>query len=86
MTSSHASRRERDWDRDAIDAARLGLTTRVIETATRAIDLDGSAKKATDDTNFFFRHDYLDEARSFGKGLVGWYMVRVRDPTSGRTM
>jgi putative ABC transport system permease protein len=25
--------------------------------------------------------DYLDERRSFWKGLVGWYMVKVDDPT-----
>jgi putative ABC transport system permease protein len=34
----------------------------------------------TDTTNFLFRYDYLDEARAFGEGLVGWYMVRVQDP------
>lgn len=38
------------------------------------------AEKGTDDTQFFFRYDYLDEARQFGKGLVGWYIVRVQDP------
>lgn len=39
------------------------------------------ANKGTDDTNFFFRYDYLEEARSYGKGLVNWYMVRVVDPS-----
>ena len=29
---------------------------------------------------FFFNHTYFDEARSFGKGKVGWYVVRVKDP------
>lgn len=38
------------------------------------------ATKGTDDTNFFFRHDYFDESRLFGKGLVGWYIVRVDEP------
>lgn len=38
------------------------------------------ATKATDDTNFYFRYDYLDESRLFGRGLVGWYAVRVRHP------
>lgn len=38
------------------------------------------AKKATDTSTFFFRYDYFDEARAFGKGLVGWYIVRVDDP------
>jgi putative ABC transport system permease protein len=30
--------------------------------------------------SFFFNHDYFDEARSFGKGTVGWYIVKVREP------
>lgn len=28
-----------------------------------------------------FRHDYFDEARQFGEGLVGWYVVQIEDPT-----
>ncbi len=38
------------------------------------------AEAGTDTTNFYFHYDYLDEARAFGKGLVGWYIVRVRNP------
>jgi putative ABC transport system permease protein len=38
------------------------------------------AKKNTDTSNFFFRYDYFDEGRSYGEGLVGWYVVRVSDP------
>jgi putative ABC transport system permease protein len=38
------------------------------------------AEQGTDTTNFYFQYDYLDEARAFGHGLVGWYMVRVQDP------
>jgi len=37
-------------------------------------------KKSTDTSGFFFRYDYFDEARSYGEGLVGWYVVRVHDP------
>jgi putative ABC transport system permease protein len=33
-----------------------------------------------DKTQFFFRYDYLDENRSQGEGLVGWYIVKVKDP------
>lgn len=33
-----------------------------------------------DETQFLFRYDFFDEARSFGRGSVGWYMVRVNDP------
>jgi putative ABC transport system permease protein len=35
----------------------------------------------TDLTNFYFRYDYLDENRRNGKGLVGWYVVKVSDPS-----
>jgi putative ABC transport system permease protein len=34
---------------------------------------------AVDKTNFFFRYDYLDENRSGGAGLVGWYIVKIED-------
>jgi putative ABC transport system permease protein len=33
-----------------------------------------------DTTQFWFRWDYLDERRSFQKGFVGWYTVRIADP------
>ena len=33
-----------------------------------------------DETQFLFRYDFFDEARSFGRGQVGWFMVRVADP------
>jgi putative ABC transport system permease protein len=33
-----------------------------------------------DTTQFWFRWDYMDERRSFQKGLVGWYTVRIADP------
>jgi putative ABC transport system permease protein len=38
------------------------------------------AKKGTDTSGMYFRYDYFDEARSRGKGLVGWYGVRINDP------
>ena len=40
-------------------------------------------KKATDTTPLFFRYDYFDEVRqafSFGKGQVGWFTIRLKDP------
>jgi putative ABC transport system permease protein len=37
-------------------------------------------KAGTDTSNFFFRYDYFDEARAEGEGMVGWYVVRVKDP------
>ena len=39
--------------------------------------------KATDTTRLLFRYDYFEEwrqANSWGKGLVGWYTIRVNDP------
>ncbi len=38
--------------------------------------------KGTDTTPLFFRYDYFDENRqeNRGKGLVGWYTIRVKDP------
>lgn len=29
---------------------------------------------------FLFNYDYFDEARQFGQGQVGWFVVRVSDP------
>jgi putative ABC transport system permease protein len=39
-------------------------------------------EKGTDTTAMFFRYDYFDEMReeNRGKGLVGWYTIRVKDP------
>ena len=36
--------------------------------------------KGIDTTQFLFHYDYFDEARSFGEGIVGWYIVRIADP------
>jgi putative ABC transport system permease protein len=38
--------------------------------------------KGTDTTPLFFRYDYFDEARQdWGKGEVGWYTIRIKDPS-----
>jgi putative ABC transport system permease protein len=39
-----------------------------------------------DKTNFFFRYDYLDENRRNGKGLVGWYIVKIADPSQSAAL
>jgi putative ABC transport system permease protein len=31
-------------------------------------------------SQFLFNHAYFDEGRSFSKGTVGWYIVRIADP------
>jgi putative ABC transport system permease protein len=38
--------------------------------------------KGIDTTPLFFRYDYFDEARpaAWGKGQVGWFTIRVKDP------
>ncbi len=33
-----------------------------------------------DTTQFWFHWNYLDERRSFGKGFVGWYTVKITNP------
>ncbi len=33
-----------------------------------------------DTSGMFFRFDYLEEQRRFGKGTVGWYVVKLADP------
>ncbi len=38
--------------------------------------------KGTDTTPLFFRYDYFDESRQdWGKGQVGWYTIRIKDPS-----
>ena len=36
--------------------------------------------KNTDTTPLFLRYDYFEEARQWGKGQVGWFTIRVKDP------
>jgi putative ABC transport system permease protein len=38
------------------------------------------AQKETDTSQLFLRYDYLDEARPFAKGMVGWYHMKISDP------
>jgi putative ABC transport system permease protein len=35
---------------------------------------------------FFLNHTYFDEGRSFGKGTIGWYIVRIADPHQAAAM
>jgi putative ABC transport system permease protein len=41
---------------------------------------DGKEKNS-DTTPLFFRYDYFEEARQGAKGQVGWYSIRVKDPS-----
>ena len=50
---------------------------------TWTFDLVGiyeAAEKGVDDTQLLFRYDYFDEARAYGRGQVGWYVIRDDDP------
>lgn len=38
-------------------------------------------KKSTDTNNFYFRYDYFEEARQREKGMVGWYSIKISDPS-----
>jgi putative ABC transport system permease protein len=37
--------------------------------------------KNIDKTQFLFRYDYLDENRTLGSGITGWYLIKVTDPS-----
>jgi putative ABC transport system permease protein len=45
---------------------------------------DGDA--GVDKTQLFFRYDYLNENRRGGDGLVGWYIVKIADPSQAQGM
>lgn len=47
--------------------------------------LDGATPE-TDTSTFYFRHDFMDENRQRGKGLTGWYMIRVKDPNNAEAI
>lgn len=38
------------------------------------------AKKGTDTSTLFFRHDFFEEGRTRGKGQIGWFAVRIDNP------
>ena len=45
------------------------------------VDAIYDGDKSIDKTNFFFHYDYLDENRRGAYGQVGWYVVKVADPS-----
>ena len=51
---------------------------------TWELTIDGiydGAEQGTDTSQFLFHYDYLAEANSLGRGFVGWYMIRIADPS-----
>jgi putative ABC transport system permease protein len=50
------------------------------------IDAIYDGDKTIDKTNFLFRYDYLDENRQGAYGQVGWYIIKIDDPSQAATM
>jgi len=51
--------------------------------STWEFNIDGiyeGDKPGVDNTQFFFHYEFLNEARSWGEDMVGWYILRVADP------
>ncbi len=44
------------------------------------------ANPETDTTQFLMRTDYVDENRTWGKGLTGWYYIKVKDPKNAESI
>lgn len=51
---------------------------------TWTFDLVGTFRNTKDQANgdsaLLFRYDYFDEARQYGKGTIGWFLVKIDDP------
>lgn len=45
------------------------------------VDAIYDADKGVDTTSFFFHYEYLDENRRGAYGMVGWYVLRIDDPS-----
>jgi putative ABC transport system permease protein len=43
-------------------------------------------EQGVDKTQLFFRYDYLNENRRQGEGLVGWYVVKIKDAAQAQQM
>lgn len=41
------------------------------------------AEQGTDTSIFFFRHDYFEENRRYGQGTIGWFVLKIADPSKG---
>jgi putative ABC transport system permease protein len=44
------------------------------------------ASKDTDESQFFFRQDYLEEGMGGNLGIVGWYIIRIADPAQAPSL
>ncbi len=41
------------------------------------VDIYDGSRREADTSGMFFRADYLEEQRQYGKGTVGWYVVKL---------
>lgn len=44
------------------------------------VGIFNGATPETDESSFYFRHDFMDENRLRGKGLTGWYYLKISNP------
>jgi putative ABC transport system permease protein len=58
-------------------------------TSDWAFDVVGIYQDPSDPSQanqLLFNQDYFDEARGFGKGTVGWYVVEIKDPAQAASV
>jgi putative ABC transport system permease protein len=62
---------------------RIPIKATIFGSDTWEFNLDGiyhGTREGDDETQFWFQYKYLDERRTFGKGVVGWYTVKLDGP------
>jgi putative ABC transport system permease protein len=62
---------------------RIPIKATIFGSDTWEFNLDGiyhGTREGDDETQFWFQYKYLDERRTFGKGVVGWYTVKLNGP------
>ncbi len=60
-----------------------GTIWRTSDDSPWTFTIDGiydAGTQGTDTSQFLFHYDYLNETRTFGKDMTGWYVIRVADP------
>jgi len=68
-------------DRIPLKSAIWGQPAGMDQWEFELVGIFDGANKSTDTNNFYFRYDYFDEARQREKGMVGWYSVKINDPS-----
>ena len=62
---------------------RIPIKATIFGNATWEFNLQGiykGARDGDDETQFWFQDKFLDERRTFSKGTVGWYTVKLNSP------